>query len=261
MFQTVGLWDELRVEVTDGPLRLSCSDPGLGTGADNLVMRAAKLLREQSGCTLGAHMHLVKQIPLAAGLAGGSGDAAATLIALNELWELGLDTAALGSAALSLGSDVPYCLRGGTAVGTGRGEVLESLAPLPACWAVLVHPSFAISTASVFAHTGLVREASLGAGGRSQSLAEAIEQLRAGCWARALYNRLEVPVFSAHPELAGIKARLVAAGAAAALMSGSGPTVFGLCANEAAARRVAGAMAPLRCSAVCFVSQGVVRQC
>lgn len=257
VFQSVGLCDELRVEVTDGPISLTCSMPDLDCGAENLVMRAARVLRDECGCAWGAKMHLEKRIPVAAGLGGGSGDAAAALIALNTLWSCGLDAGTLYGLAMSLGSDVLFCMWGGAAAGTERGDALSSLPTLPERWTVLVHPEFQVSTAAVYGNPALEYSAETPVDGRTPRFTAALEALAAGDYADAVFNRMETPVFSEHPELAGIKSELVEAGCEAALMSGSGPAIFGVCADEAEARRVAERMAPGRCSVAPFTGKGV----
>jgi len=123
LFQSLDLADEVTLEPRgDGQLTLDCSLPGLCAPEDNLALRAAVLLRRHTGCGAGAHISLEKRIPVAAGLAGGSADAAAVLRGLNRLWGLGLSHGELAAPALELGSDVPYCLAGGLAAATGRGE-------------------------------------------------------------------------------------------------------------------------------------------
>ncbi|MFA6240688.1 MAG: 4-(cytidine 5'-diphospho)-2-C-methyl-D-erythritol kinase, partial [Candidatus Hydrogenedentales bacterium] len=150
LFQTISLADTLVVEVRPAELSMECSNPALECGPSNLVLKAAEMLRKATGCRIGAHMNLAKRVPIAAGLAGGSGNAAAALVALNALWNLDLPNARLRRMALALGSDVPYCLEGGTVAATGRGERMCKLNPVPESWLVLVHPPFAVSTRAVY---------------------------------------------------------------------------------------------------------------
>lgn len=262
IFQTVGLCDELQLEPTDGPLSLACNHAHLDCGDTNLVLRAARALRERTGCTRGAAMMLDKRVPIAAGLAGGSGNAAAALIGLNALWELGLPAADLAAIGLALGSDVPYCLCGGTVAATGRGEVMRPIAPLTGAWFVLVHPGLHVSTRDVYLSPLLEKNRGPRSAGVSPSFRTALERYEAGDYAGALFNRMEGPVFAMHPQLAEIKRALRDAGCSAAIMSGSGPTVFGLCASKADAERVASGLAPLRTTVVTTVPHGVelVRQ-
>jgi len=257
VFQTVGLFDELAIEARDNDINLRCSNPELDCGPTNLVYRAATLLQERAGCTLGAEMYLDKRIPVAAGLAGGSGNAAAALVGLNAVWNLGFTDAELERFGLELGSDVPYCIRGGTVAATGRGEIMEQLAPMPKTWCVLAHPALHVSTRAVYTSPLLVKNPDTPVDGRTTSFCLALANLAAGDVAGMLFNRMEIPVFTMHPELATIRQNLVDAGCFAARMSGSGPTVFGLCASETQALAVVTALKPLRCSAVPFVNAGV----
>ena len=250
IFQTVSLADELTFTETDSGIELGCSRPDLDTGPENLVCRAAALLQKTTGCARGASIYLEKNIPVAAGLAGGSGNAAAALKALNTLWELNLPDAELRALALQLGSDVPYCLVGGTQGATGRGEELFPVPPLPETWCVLVHPPVQVSTAAVYNSPHLVRNAEPRCGGRTSMFERALQALQAGDWEQAVFNRMEAPVFAQYPDLEAIKRKLLNAGCLAAAMSGSGPTVFGVCESEAAARETAESLVPYATSVV-----------
>lgn len=238
IFQTVNLYDELTF-LDDGHLSMTCSGAELDTGTTNLVYRAALLLQEQTGCTRGARIHLEKRIPIAAGLAGGSGNAAATLAALNKLWDLRLPLARLGRFARVLGSDVPYCLHGGAMAGTLRGEALYPLPPLNGIWFVLVHPPAAVSAAHVYNDPLLGLNMERPFAGRTPSFRAALRALREGAHDRVIFNRMERPVFEQHPTLVELKDALLAAGCPAAAMSGSGPTLFGICKSQREALRVA----------------------
>jgi 4-diphosphocytidyl-2-C-methyl-D-erythritol kinase len=250
VFQTVSLADELTFTETASGTELGCSRPDLDTGADNLVCRAATVLREKTGCARGAAIHLEKNIPIAAGLAGGSGNAAATLAALNVLWDLGLSGTELSALALQLGSDVPYCLIGGTQGATGRGEQLFALPALPETWCVLVHAPVQVSTAAVYNSPHLVRNAAPRSGGRTRTFEQALAALEARDWENAVFNRMETPVFAQYSALETIKRRLLNAGCLAAAMSGSGPTVFGICESESKANETAETLKPYATSVV-----------
>ena len=244
IFQTVSLADTLQFAEARSGITLVCSRPDLDCGPRNLVCRAAALLQARAGHGGGAQIHLEKNIPVAAGLAGGSGNAAATLEGLTALWKLSFLPTELQAFALELGSDVPYCLIGGTQEATGRGERLSALPPVPETWCVLVHPPIQVSTAAVFNSPRLLRNTEKPVAGRSSAFRRALDALRAGDWAQAVFNRLEIPVFEQHPGLETIKCRLLEAGCIAAAMSGSGPTVFGVCSHRGVAERVANALAP-----------------
>ena len=269
VFQTVSLSDSLECRVTEGELSLSIEGADLPADESNLVMRAAVALREKSGTSpgaamrgaamRGAFMRLRKSIPVAAGMAGGSGNAAAALRGLNHLWGLGLPDRELELIAAELGSDVPYCLYGGLMAGTGRGEQLENLEAIPRTWLVLAHPEVSVSTATIFGHPALVKSgAEALADGRSAGFAKAVEACVGGRWEDALFNALESAALVAYPEIAECKRALVEAGCGAVLMSGSGPTVFGVCASEAEAREIAERVSEFRTSVVHTVDEGVV---
>ena len=233
VMQAVDLSDRLVLEDSDG-LGLTCQAPGVPTGAQNLALRAAIALREAAGCARGARITLDKRIPAAAGLGGGSSDAAAVLLGLNRLWGLRWPLARLEAVAAGLGMDVPFFLRGGAALATGRGERLVPLAGRGLSL-VLVNPRFGVSTAEMY---GRVTPELYSDGRRAGTLARALA--RQG-WARvaaSLYNGLEPAVAAVHPEIARMHAALVAAGALGAVMSGSGPTVFGVARSWEQARQL-----------------------
>ncbi|MBI2435185.1 MAG: 4-(cytidine 5'-diphospho)-2-C-methyl-D-erythritol kinase [Candidatus Hydrogenedentes bacterium] len=257
IFQTVSLHDDLHLEAQETALALSCSNPDLPVDETNLVLRAARLLREKSGAAVGARFQLEKRIPVAAGLAGGSGNAAAALLGLNTLWKLAWPLERLSLLACELGADVPYCLRGGTMAGAERGEQLTPLPALPETWFVLVHPPLRVSSASVYHHELLTYKTELPVNGRTPSFDTILKTLEQGNIAGIVFNKMEVPVFAQHPELAAIKAQLIRLGCAAAAMSGSGPTLFGLCRERAQAEDIAGQLGPWNSSVVRSVPEGV----
>ena len=247
VFQTVDLADEMTFALTDREVSMTCSEQTLETDEGNLMMKAARVLQAHTGTTRGATMHLEKRIPIAGGMAGGSGNGAAALVALNALWETGCGAEELAGLALQLGSDVPYCIGGGTALATGRGEEIVSLEAIPTTWFVLVHPPIPISAGFVYTHPLLARSAEapsevVGGLRVTPSLSERMATLGRGDVSGVIFNRMEVPVFQAHPALAAIKARLLDAGCTAAAMSGSGATMFGVCRNQGSAEEVAGAI-------------------
>ena len=239
LFQTVDLFDELRFTEHPSLITLACSAPELANTESNLIYRAAMLLRETTGCTRGARIVLDKKIPIAAGLAGGSGNAAATLVALNALWDLRLDSGKLLELALRLGSDVPYCMKGGTVAATGRGEQMRELPPLNKTWFVLLHPPLAVSASRVYTDPLLEYADEKPFAGYTRSFRKAMHALQAGNLANVIFNRMERPVFAAHPHLADTLDRLLKAGCCAAAMSGSGPTLFGVCASRRNAQQIA----------------------
>ena len=268
LFVSVSLFDELRFESRESGIAFTCNADNLGPDDANLVVRAARLLQESAGCSKGVSIALEKRIPVAAGLAGGSGDAAATLAALNELWGLNLPTEQLLEHALSLGSDVPFCLIGGYAAATGRGEIIESLpTPKPPRWFVLIHPDASVSTPAVFNHPALKKNPSERIDGRTEHFARVVElaskSANAGVPSNAIdplfFNCMEPVTFDLHPELMTWKGRLADAGCLATVMSGTGPTLVGLCRDEDDAQRVAGTLDGVRVSVVHEMPVGIAR--
>lgn len=211
---------------------------GLPMAADNLVHAAARKLVKASGRSKGARIGIVKRIPIGAGLGGGSGNAAAVLQCLNEIWGLSLDSETLAELALDLGADVPYCLTGGTALATGRGEAITRL-PAPATlWFVLGLSIEPLLTRDVYAAFRLDRDSP---DVRSAPMALALGLGDVEAIATLLHNDLEAPAFRLRPELEKLKAAMLDAGALGAVMSGSGPTMIGLAGDQGHASAIASA--------------------
>ncbi len=235
VFQTVSLSDLLSVEPAVGQTTLSVSGHAVPTGPDNLAFRAAELIRSRTACPPVA-IGLVKRIPVAAGLGGGSSDAAAVLNGVNELYGLGLARRELEAAALELGSDVPFLVGGGTSRGRGRGEVLERLRDLSHVFFVLATPPVRVSAARGYsgARIGLTESQAL-----IRLSCSAIQNGQTALLETSLRNDLEAGVVSCCPEVADAREALAQAGARVVVMSGSGPTVIGLVRSEAEASGVA----------------------
>jgi 4-diphosphocytidyl-2-C-methyl-D-erythritol kinase len=233
VMQTVDLVDRLTLEDAD-TLVLQASTAGVPTDNTNLVLRAAFALREAAHVDRGARISLDKRIPVAAGLGGGSADAAAALLGLNRLWGLRWPRAKLEAVAVRLGMDVPFFLRGGGALASGRGEQLEPV-DVGGSALILVNPRFGSSTAEVY---GRMTPAMYSDGKRAGAMIEALRSRRAARIAASLYNSLEAAVAPVHPEIGRMKAALLAAGALGAVMSGSGPTVFGVARSFEHARQI-----------------------
>jgi 4-diphosphocytidyl-2-C-methyl-D-erythritol kinase len=234
VLQAVDLCDRLTVEAAD-TISLETDDPALPTDDGNLVVRAAKLMQKESGTEAGARITLRKQIPVAAGLGGGSSDAAATLWALNRLWRLRWPKARLYDVAVQLGMDVPFFLGPGRALATGRGERLEPLPPGGGYALVLVNPRVPLSTREVYERVPGGWQAQAAGTGR---LIEALRTRNVAKVAAALTNNLEAIVEPVLPAVRQMKAALLAAGALGAVMSGSGPTVFGMARSLDHARQI-----------------------
>lgn len=235
VFQAIDLWDTVDGEVASG-LSLTCDDPSLACDGSNLVIRAARLLRERLGPGPGARLHLSKGIPSGGGLGGGSSDAAGTLLLLDRLWGGGLDRDALAAIAAEIGSDCAFFLWGGRAVGTGRGERIEPLPAEPSRPLVLGFPPHGIPTAEVYRRLAALTPPA--AGVTVPALLTKSSPEKDFGPAR---NDLERVVLEGWPELGAFRARLLEQGARVALVSGSGSTVFGLFDDAAEAARAAGA--------------------
>lgn len=201
----------------------------------NLAFQAARLIKDRYNVRSGVHIHLDKRIPVAAGLAGGSSDAAATLRGLNRLWRLGIPAQELQELGAELGSDVPFCVTGGTALATGRGERLTQIASPPQCWVVLAKPPINVSTAEVY---GRVRANNIAVHPSALRMQQAIEAGDFSAVCAGLGNVLEDVTLKLHPEVQQLKEAMMKLGADGVLMSGSGPTVFGLVSKQSKVARI-----------------------
>lgn len=260
---TVGLYDILRFRPADrSATTLACRDArtrsqtsdtlGLSTGDDNLVLRAVHALRRRTGADHGVHIELTKRIPLAAGLAGGSTDAAATLVGLNRLWNLGLPVTELHELASGLGSDVPFFLcEGGAAVCRGRGEIIEPV-NLPGLHFVIVRPATGLSTAAVFKHCR-PGQSDL----TSQPLVSGLLSGNVRAAARGLFNALQEPAEALNSEVSRLARTFSRLPVAGHLMSGSGTSYFGICFNRPHAAMVAARLRAVRAGQV-FVTHSRV---
>ncbi len=238
IFQPVSLCDRLEFERGGSGLDLTCNDPALPVDASNLVWRAAAAFQSQAGLAEGVRIRLEKRIPMAAGLGGGSGNAAATLLAMNELFGQPLGDAALRELAAKLGSDVPFFLQSGPALGTGRGEQIQTLAPFPALVGkamLLIHPGFGVATAWAYSNLAHYPEALRGEPGRAARMIQKLGGIDAREALREAYNSLEAPVLPKYPILSLFQDFLRAEGALLAMMSGSGSTTFAVVSDMPAA--------------------------
>ncbi|HEY5297256.1 MAG TPA: 4-(cytidine 5'-diphospho)-2-C-methyl-D-erythritol kinase [Verrucomicrobiae bacterium] len=234
VLQPVNFCDELFFERGGNGIQLSCSDKTLPVDSKNLVFRAAENFLAMAKISDGVKIHLEKKIPLAAGLGGGSGNAATTLLALNELFKNPIAPEKLFEIAVSLGSDIPFFLQNKPALATGRGEKIQSLENFPALQnktILLIHPGFGISTPWAYQDLARFPAALNGKRGRAQDL---ISKLQTDNWpavAAGFYNSLEFPALEKFPVLELFQEFLRANGALAALMSGSGSTTFAIVEN------------------------------
>ncbi len=229
----VSLTDTLTVMLAES-LNLTCSDPGLPTGDGNLVVKAANALRRRTGYTGGAKIHLEKRIPAAAGLAGGSSDAAATLLALNKLWDLNLSRKQLAETAAEVGSDVAFFLNLPAAWCTGRGEIVEPVRPMKRLHLVLVCPPVGLATAEIY------RNSTVPAQPRSaEPMRTAYANGEIAGIGRELFNRLAEPAERLCPLVKQWREAMARHAPLGCLMSGSGSTLFALCSDYRAALRLA----------------------
>lgn len=232
---TVDLADRIGLERrTDGQIRIISADRYVPDDHRNLAYQAAKLLRDTYGIKEGVTITLEKKIPVAAGLAGGSSDAAATLKGLNYLWDLKLTSDQLAVHGAKIGSDVSFCVYGGTALATGRGELIQELPAPPNCWIILAKPSIGVSTADVYG--GLKINEVIHP--KTKDMIRAIHDKDYELMCEAMGNALEAVTLKLHPEVSMIKEQMMKFGADAVLMSGSGPTVFGIVQHESRVNRI-----------------------
>ncbi|MEW2473407.1 MULTISPECIES: 4-(cytidine 5'-diphospho)-2-C-methyl-D-erythritol kinase [Micromonospora] len=253
VYHAISIYDELTARRGD---TLTLTMEGEGTGElalddSNLVIRAAHALAGYAGVMPHARLHLRKQIPLAGGLAGGSADAAATLVACDALWGTGLSRDELAGIAADLGSDVPFLIHGGTALGTGRGEAISPVLARPTSWHwVVAIADGGLSTPQAYRELDRLREAGAAgpALGSTDALLGALRQRDPRVLARTLGNDLQDAALSLRPSLAATLKAGEAAGALAGIVSGSGPTCVFLAADAADAERVA---AELTAAEVC----------
>ena len=236
VMQSIGLHDTLTMEKTDGEIALSINVPWLKADEKNLAWRAAELVRQEYGLTGGVRMELTKRIPIAAGLAGGSADAAAVLKGMNELYDLQMSEARLCELGAKLGSDIPFCLMGGTMLATGRGEVLTRLADMPETWVVLAKPRISVSTAWAYQNYD---EQGAEKHPDNEAIKKAIARGNRKAVAGLLCNVLESVTIKKYDVIADYKQMMLDKGAMASMMSGSGPTVFGLARSREQAEAIA----------------------
>lgn len=232
---TVDLADRIGLESRkDGLITILSTNGFIPNDSRNLAYQAAQLIKDTYGIQEGVLIKIEKEIPVAAGLAGGSSDAAATLRGLNQLWNLNLSLDTLAELGAKIGSDVSFCVYGGTALATGRGEKIKELPAPPTCWVVLAKPKIGVSTAQVYG--GLKLDEIVHPS--TNQMIQAIENSDYELMCHSVGNVLESVTFKLHPEVVMIKEQMKRFGADAVLMSGSGPTVFGLVDSESRLSRI-----------------------
>lgn len=234
VMQQIALHDTLELEKAD-KTSLAINVPWLKADESNLAWRAASLIQEKYK-TGGVNIKLTKKIPVAAGLAGGSADAAAVLKGMNELYSLNLSMEELCNLGAKLGSDIPFCLMGGTMLATGRGEILEKLDDLPLTWLVLAKPPVSVSTAWAYKNYD---EQGAPIHPDNEQIKQEIAKGNIKAVVKLLCNVLESVTIKKYGVIADYKQMMLSAGAAAAMMSGSGPTVFAIAKDKEAAEKIA----------------------
>jgi len=241
VMQPVNLCDLLSFSLGGSGIQLTCNDPTLPADGNNLVHRAAARFFEATRIPSGVRIHLEKNIPVAAGLGGGSGNAATTLLGLNELFGSPLDLHRLHAMAASLGSDIPFFLQPKPALATGRGEEilpLDSFAALRNAILLIIHPGFGIATVWAYQQLARFPSALNGRPGRAQKLIKLLQTADLADAAAEFYNALEAPALEKYPLLALFQEFLRVEGAPVVLMSGSGSATFAIIHGETAADRI-----------------------
>lgn len=229
VMQTVGIYDVLTLKKIPSGIVVTTDNGELPTDDNNLIYKAARLMREAYGITEGVSIHLEKNIPIAAGMAGGSTDAAGTFLGMNQLFEIGATIQELQELGVKVGADVPYCIMGGTALAEGIGEILSPLPAPPQCHLVVAKPDINVSTKYVYEHLdaeGVETHPDI------DGMIEALEEGDLQGIVSRLGNVLETVTVKKHTIINTIKQCMMENGAWGSLMSGSGPTVFGIFTDE-----------------------------
>lgn len=234
VMQTVGIYDILSFEKAGEGIVITTDSEVLPVNEDNLIYRAVKLLFDEFQVTEGVRIHLEKHIPIAAGMAGGSTDAAAALKGINELFALGCSEEFLREVGVKIGADVPYCVMGGTALAEGIGEKLTPLKAAPDCHVLVAKPDILVSTKYVYEHLDAQQSYEHpDIDGMVEAVLEGDLEKITAC----MGNVLQEVTIPAHPVIAQLKQRMEALGAKKSMMSGSGPTVFGIFTDACQAKR------------------------
>ncbi|MHC5246970.1 4-(cytidine 5'-diphospho)-2-C-methyl-D-erythritol kinase [Enterococcus sp. LJL90] len=236
---SIDLLDRISLEeIPENKIIVETNKAFLPTDGRNNVYQAISLIKRRYQIEKGVKVFIKKEIPVAAGLGGGSTDCAAALRGINRLWNLGLSIDELTEIGLEVGTDVPFCLHGNTALATGVGEKITHLPTMPQCWVVLVKPRFSVSTPTVFKDLVMedVHHPDI------EGLIDAIQTDDYQGMIQKMGNSLEAVTINRHPVIQQIKERMLKYGADVSLMTGSGPTVFGLCDKYSRAQRVYNAL-------------------
>ena len=237
IIEPLSLYDSLHLRETSEKIEVYADHPGVPDGPDNIIYQAAQLIREETGIDKGVIIRIEKKVPAAAGLGGGSANAACTLLKLNELWKLNLSPSAMTRMAAKLGSDVPFFLNPGTSLCRGRGEESTPLPPAPGFWAVLIKPSFTISTR--WAYEQLAISGSRAPHRNLEIIIGALKDSDPAALGNSLYNIFQEVLEPRIPGLHEILDFFRNNNTLGTVLSGSGPTVIGLAATETEAKALA----------------------
>ena len=253
IMQTVNICDTLTMSIRDDENICITTDlEGLTCGEDNLVYKAIEMLRKEFEITKGVTVFLEKRIPMAAGMAGGSADCAAALKGMNELFELGLDDKALMERGVKLGADVPYCVIGGTALCQGIGEVITPLSPLTKGHLVVATPDVNVSTPWVYKNL-ILNENTIHPD--TELMLKAVKDENIELLAKNMYNVLETVTAKEYGVITKLENIMKDGGALGSIMSGSGPTVFGIFDDESKAKAVYSAIKENAECRSCYITQ------
>ncbi len=253
VMQTISLHDRLILDTIDDPaIIITCNCRWVPTDATNVAYKAAALFRDEFNIKAGVKINIDKRIPVAAGLAGGSTDAAAVLKGMRTIFCPGIPDSELMSIGKRVGADVPYCIKGGTMLATGIGEILMPLPALPPVYVVLVKPRVGVSTAWVYKNLKLD---SLTEHPDTTLIIEAIENKNISALAANMKNVLETVTIQKHSVIKKIKDTLIRLGAVGSMMSGSGPTVFGIFTEHSVAEQAYSAVKESRWE--CYMTETV----
>lgn len=243
VMQELDLHDDVWIhDRADNEIVLHCDAPDVPLDQSNLAWKAAMLLRKHTGVTRGASISIAKRIPIAGGMAGGSSNAAATLRGLNQLWQLGLSEADLITLGAEIGMDVPFSVLGGTALATGRGEIVESIPALPPFHVVVANPGVHVSTKEAYQSLDWSRMPSICV---TPAMVSAVEQQDRPEIMRLLHNDFEISLLERLPKVRQIKEIMLEHGAPNAILSGSGPSFFCLLESQAQADAIVSALKPV----------------
>ena len=230
VMQTINIYDKIYMKIIEKPeIKIVTNLSFLPTNESNLVYKSIQMLRDEFNIEKGVFANVYKYIPVAAGMAGGSTDAAAAMIGMNKLFKLGLSREELMERAVKIGADVPYCIMGGTALAEGIGEKLSQLKPLKRCSILVAKPDISVSTKFVYTNLKLDENT---VHPDMDGVLEAIDSSDVETMAKKMSNLLESVTAVKYPQIEEIKKSMIELGAINSIMSGSGPTVFGIFGNR-----------------------------